>query len=67
MDFRNQNVLVVGLARTGVALCRFLVEHGARVTVTDQAPPDNLADFRRDIQGLGVTEDLGVAQPRWQG
>ena len=50
-----------------MALCRFLAEHGARVTVTDQAPPDDLADSRRDIQGLGVVEDLGVAQPRWQG
>ena len=67
MDFKNQKVLVVGLARTGVALCRFLAERGARVTVTDQAPPDDLADSRRDIQGLGVVEDLGVAQPRWQG
>ncbi|MDO9070023.1 MAG: UDP-N-acetylmuramoyl-L-alanine--D-glutamate ligase, partial [Deltaproteobacteria bacterium] len=67
MDFSGKNILVVGLARTGVALCRFLVEHGARVTVTDQAPPSDLADFRRDIQGLGVVEDLGVAQPRWQG
>jgi UDP-N-acetylmuramoylalanine--D-glutamate ligase len=66
MDIKDQKILVVGLARTGVALCRFLVEHGARVTVTDQAPPDDLADPRRDIQGLGVVEDLGVAQPRWQ-
>ncbi|MGO8762726.1 MAG: UDP-N-acetylmuramoyl-L-alanine--D-glutamate ligase [Desulfobaccales bacterium] len=67
MDLKNQKILVVGLARTGVALCRFLVEHGAKVTVTDQAPPADLADFRRDIQGLAVVEDLGVAQPRWQG
>ena len=67
MDFWGKNILVVGLARTGVALCRFLAERGARVTVTDQAPPDDLADSRRDIQGLGVVEDLGVAQPRWQG
>jgi UDP-N-acetylmuramoylalanine--D-glutamate ligase len=67
MQIRNQNILVVGLARTGVALCRFLAEHGAKVTVTDQAPPDRLADCRRDIQGLGVVEDLGVSQPRWQG
>ena len=67
MDCKNQKILVVGLARTGVALCRFLAEHGARVTVTDQAPPEDLADFRRDIQGLGVVEDLGMTQPRWQG
>jgi UDP-N-acetylmuramoylalanine--D-glutamate ligase len=67
MDFENKKILVVGLARTGVALCRFLAGQGARVTVTDQAPPEDLADFRRDIQGLGVVEDLGAAQPRWQG
>ena len=67
MDLLNQKILVVGLARTGVALCRFLVGHGAKVTVTDQAPPDDLAVYRRDIRGLGVVEDLGVAQPRWQG
>jgi len=67
MGLTGKNILVVGLAKTGVALCRFLVAHGAKVTVTDQAPPENLADFRRDIQGLGVTEDLGVAVPRWQG
>jgi len=67
MDFSEKNILVVGLALTGVALCRFLAEHGARVTVTDQAPPSDLADPLRDIQGLGVVEELGVPQPRWQG
>ena len=67
MNFKNQKILVVGLARTGVALCRFLAGYGAKVTVTDQAPPADLAEPRRDIQDLGVTEDLGVAQPRWQG
>ena len=67
MQINNRKILVVGLARTGVALCRFLAEQGAQVTVTDQAPPDSLAEPRRDIQGLGVVEDLGVPQPRWQG
>ncbi|MFA4901426.1 MAG: UDP-N-acetylmuramoyl-L-alanine--D-glutamate ligase [Desulfobaccales bacterium] len=67
MDFKNTNILVVGLARTGVALCRFLTEQGAKVTVTDQAAPEALADQRRDIANLGVTEDLGVPQPEWQG
>ena len=46
MELNDKKILVVGLARTGVALCRFLAEHGARVTVTDQAPPDNLADYQ---------------------
>jgi UDP-N-acetylmuramoylalanine--D-glutamate ligase len=66
MDFKNTHILVVGLARTGVALCRFLTAQGARVTVTDQALPETLAEQRRDIAGLGVAEDLGVAQPQWQ-
>jgi UDP-N-acetylmuramoylalanine--D-glutamate ligase len=67
MDIKDRKILVVGLARTGVALCRFLAKRGAKVTVTDQAQPGDLADFRRDIRGLGVVEDLGVAQPQWSG
>jgi len=67
MDFSDKKILVVGLARTGVALCRFLSRAGARVTVTDTAPGAELADRRREIAGCGVTEELGVPQPRWQG
>jgi len=58
---------VVGLARTGVALCRFLASAGAKVMVTDQAPASELDEARREIAGLGVMEDLGVPRPRWQG
>jgi len=67
MELIGKNILIVGLARTGVALCRFLRAHGARLTVTDQASPEDLADCRRELQGLGVTEDLGAVRPRWQG
>jgi len=67
MDLTDKKILVVGLARTGVALCRFLAERRARVTVTDQAAAEALAEARRDIAGLGVTEKLGVAQPDWRG
>ncbi len=63
MDLKGKNTLVVGLARTGVALARFLAEAGARVTVTDQAPATELAEPRRDIANLGIIEDLGVPQP----
>jgi UDP-N-acetylmuramoylalanine--D-glutamate ligase len=67
MDFKGKNILVVGLARTGVALCHFLVRAGARVRVTDTTPAADLADRRREIAGCGVTEELGVPQPRWRG
>jgi UDP-N-acetylmuramoylalanine--D-glutamate ligase len=66
-ELPGKNILVVGLARTGAALCRFLTEHGARVTVTDQASPEDLADYRREIRDLGVTEVLGVETPPWPG
>jgi UDP-N-acetylmuramoylalanine--D-glutamate ligase len=63
MDLKGKNTLVVGLARTGVALARFLAEHGVKVTVTDQAPAAELADPRRDIADLGIVEELGIPQP----
>jgi len=66
MELSQKKVLVVGLARTGVALCRFLAAKGARVTVTDQAPPEALEEARREIAGLGVTEALGTKKPAWR-
>jgi UDP-N-acetylmuramoylalanine--D-glutamate ligase len=67
MELKGKKILVVGLARTGVALCQFLTARGARVTVTDQAPVEVLIAPRRDIAGLGVKEELGVVRPDWQG
>jgi len=67
MDLTGKNILVVGLARTGVALARFLAGRGARVTVTDQAPAAALTAPRREIAGLGITEELGAPQPVWAG
>jgi len=62
MELAGKKGLVVGLARTGVALCRFLASAGARVTVTDQAPAAELEEARGEIAGLGVREELGVPQ-----
>jgi UDP-N-acetylmuramoylalanine--D-glutamate ligase len=67
MDFKDKKILVVGLARTGAALCRFLARAGALVTVTDAAPAAELAERRAEIAGLGLTELLGVAEPDWAG
>jgi UDP-N-acetylmuramoylalanine--D-glutamate ligase len=36
MDLAGQHVVVVGMARSGVAAARFLVERGARVVATDR-------------------------------
>jgi UDP-N-acetylmuramoylalanine--D-glutamate ligase len=67
MELSGKKILVVGLARTGVACARFLAQAGARVTVTDTAPAAALKEQRQEIQGLGVKEELGLPQPSRQG
>ncbi len=64
MDLTGKKVLVVGLARTGVALAHFLTGAGARVTITDMAQAQELAAMRQLIQNLPVEEELGVPEPR---
>ncbi len=63
MELRGKKTLVVGLARTGVALARFLAEAGARVTVTDQTPATELADRLRELENLPIDWELGVPRP----
>jgi UDP-N-acetylmuramoylalanine--D-glutamate ligase len=53
------SALIVGLAREGMALTRFLVERGARVTVTDLKSPEALADNVAALAGLPLTYALG--------
>jgi len=56
MDLTNKQILVVGLARTGVSVARFLASRGARVTVTDQ---------RDEIALASVMDELGALDIRW--
>ena len=53
------DALVVGLAREGMALSRYLVEHGARVTITDAKPAGALADSLAALADLPVRLALG--------
>ena len=59
MELRNKNILVVGLARTGVAVARFLVRQGARVTVTDMKGEAELSSWVEKLAGLPVKLELG--------
>jgi UDP-N-acetylmuramoylalanine--D-glutamate ligase len=56
MDVTNRHILVVGLARTGVSVARFLASRGARLTVTD---------LRDEIALAGVMDELGALDIRW--
>ncbi len=59
LDFAGARCLVVGLAREGTALARFLVEHGADVTVTDAREAGALEEARAAVAGLSLTLELG--------
>lgn len=58
-DFGGMRVLVVGLAREGTAAARFLVHHGAEVTITDIKPADMLAEPLSALEGLPLRFALG--------
>ncbi len=48
---RDRPIAVLGLARSGIALTRFLVDAGARVTVYDWRPAEELADALGQLDG----------------
>ena len=59
MELTGKKILVVGLARTGAALARFLTQAGARVTVTDVAKASDLTEMRAEIKDLPVARRIG--------
>ncbi|MBP1717727.1 MAG: murD [Deltaproteobacteria bacterium] len=59
MDLKGKKVLVVGLARTGVATVQFLAKRGARVKASDAKTAAELAPFLGPVQGLPLEWELG--------
>jgi UDP-N-acetylmuramoylalanine--D-glutamate ligase len=59
MDLKNKRVLVVGLGKSGVASALFLKARGARVTVSDAKPPDQLGDEIPQLLDHGITVETG--------
>ncbi len=59
MELKGKNIVVVGLARTGVAVARFLAERGAMVTVTDMKDEAALAPHLERLAGLAINYELG--------
>lgn len=57
--FDGRTVLVVGLARSGVAAARLLLRHGARVRVADRKTAAELGETAAELAGLGAELRLG--------
>ena len=53
-DWTGQKVVIIGAARQGTALARYLAGKGARVTLTDSRPEQALQDARAALTGLEI-------------
>ncbi|RME08293.1 MAG: UDP-N-acetylmuramoyl-L-alanine--D-glutamate ligase, partial [Anaerolineae bacterium] len=51
---QGKTVLVIGAARQGLALSRFLAARGARVVLNDRRPADELAAARATLGDVPV-------------
>jgi UDP-N-acetylmuramoylalanine--D-glutamate ligase len=60
LELEGKKVLVVGLARTGIGVVRFLAERRALVMGTDIRSTDELQPYLTKIRGLDVRTELGV-------
>ncbi|MEA2576818.1 MAG: UDP-N-acetylmuramoylalanine--D-glutamate ligase, partial [Chloroflexota bacterium] len=58
--FRDRPVTVLGLARSGLALARFLADSGAHVTIYDGRAAAELAEAIAALDGRPVTLALGA-------
>jgi UDP-N-acetylmuramoylalanine--D-glutamate ligase len=62
-ELRSQRVLVVGLARSGVAAVELLLRYGASVVAADLRSEDELGVDSRDWLDRGVELRLGLQTP----
>ncbi len=62
-DLSGKRVLVVGLARTGVAASLFSAGHGATVTATDAKPEAAMQETASRLRAAGVQLALGAHEP----
>lgn len=59
LELANKRVLVVGLGKSGVASAIFLKAHGARVTVSDAKPEEQLRDEIPVLLDHGIAVETG--------
>ena len=63
IELAGKQVLVVGLARTGIATALFCAERGARVTATEARPELEIAETAAKLRAAGVALELGGHRP----
>jgi UDP-N-acetylmuramoylalanine--D-glutamate ligase len=58
-DLAGKKVVVLGLARQGTALVRYLARKGSRITVSDLKPAEALQKEMGELKGIAVDYRLG--------
>src|SRR5689334_559167 len=62
VELKNKRVLVIGLARTGVATALFCAARGAVVTATESRAESEIGDCIAELRAAGVSLELGGHQ-----
>jgi len=62
-EWKGKRVVVLGLARQGVALTRYMSGQGAEVVVSDIQPAEALVEARHELSGLPVEYVFGGHPP----
>ena len=59
MDLKGKKVLVVGVARTGIATAKFLKANGSLVTATEAKPEGEIKEAAQELKGMAVSTEWG--------
>lgn len=59
MDYRDKNIAVIGMARTGLAVAEVMKDLGAQVTIWDRKSEAELGEAVQSARSLGVEFRLG--------
>ena len=62
MDLKGKKVLVVGLARTGIAAAKFLKAKGSLVTTTEVKPGEEMKEAVQELRGMDISTEWGGHQ-----
>ncbi len=63
-ELKGKQILIVGLAKTGVSLARFLVKYGAQVTISDHKSSAELARYLEQVEDLPLKLELEGHNPK---
>ena len=66
-DWSGQQILIIGAARQGTALARYLASHGAQVVLNDQRSSDQLRDVQTNLSDLPIEWVLDGASTLFAG